>query len=244
MRRRILGLGMVAALAVAGCGGSAATEAPGTNAPSAMTTESAAPPTDSGGLFDQAAWELLALSDGDTWTYVSGGVELAGRFVASDDTLGEPHSMFEALGAKDGNPVGVRIWLDLSNPWRLVFFGINAYQNSGSLDKPTISYRYPQPVDVPVDVPVGASKSLDFQATESIAGVGSSDGQTSVDYKLLEADASVDVPYGTVTGCYHLEIEAAGAGFKVELWLKPGIGLIKASEIAGVQDIELKAVGQ
>jgi hypothetical protein len=93
-------------------------------------------------------------------------------------------------------------------------------------------------------VPVGASKSLDFQATESIAGVGSSDGQTSVDYKLLEADASVDVPYGTVTGCYHLEIEAAGAGFKVELWLKPGIGLIKASEIAGVQDIELKAVGQ
>jgi len=244
--RRILALGMVAALAVTACGSSAATEAPGTSAPSAAATESAAAPTDSGSgsAFDQAAWDLLAPADGDTWTYVSGGVELEARFVASDDTLGEPHPMFEAIGYNDGNPVGVRIWLDVSNPWHIVFFGINAYQNQGDLDHPTISYRYPQPVDVQVDVQVGDTRSLDFQSTESIVGLGSSDGETTASFTLLEADASVDVPYGTVTGCYHLEMAAEGAGFTIEMWLKPGIGLVKASEIAGVQDIELKTVGQ
>jgi hypothetical protein len=247
MRQRILVLGMVAAQALAACGGSAATpNAVGTELPSTAATASAtSAPTESGApAYDQAAWAQLVPSDSATVTYVSGGVELTTRFVASDDTLGEPHSMLEYLGDNGGNPVGVRIWLDVSNPWHLVVFGINAYQNSGTLDEPTISYRYSEPVDVPVDLPVGEARSLDFQATESISGVGSSDGDTTINYTLLEADASVTVPYGTVTGCYHLEIEATGAGFKVELWLKPGIGLVKASEIAGVQDIELAAVGR
>jgi hypothetical protein len=247
MRRRILVLGMVAAQALAACGGSAATPSTvGTELPSNPATASAtSAPTEGGALVhDQAAWENLVPSESATWTYVSGGVELATRFVASDDTLGEPHSMLEYLGEKGGNPVGVRIWLDVSNPWHIVFFGINAYQNSGTLDEPTISYRYSEPVDVPVDLRAGDARSLGFQATESISGVGSSDGDTTINYTLLQADASVEVPYGTVTGCYHLEIEAAGAGFKVELWLKPGIGLVKASEIAGVQDIELAAIGR
>jgi hypothetical protein len=247
MRRRILALGMVATQVLAACGGSAPTaDTVGTDLPTNAATESAtSAPTDSGALvYDEAAWKNAIPSDGATWTYVSGGVELATRFVASDDTLGEPHSMYEALGYNGKNPVGVRIWLDVSNPWHIVFFGINAYQNSGTLDDPTITYRFSEPVDVPVDLQVGDARSLGFQATESISGVGSSDGDTTINYTLLEADASVTVPYGTVTGCYHLEIEATGAGFKVELWLKPGIGLVKASEIAGVQDIELAAAGR
>jgi hypothetical protein len=247
MRRRILALGMVATQVLAACGGSAPTaDTVGTDLPTNAATESAtSAPTDSGALvYDEAAWKNAIPSDGATWTYVSGGVELATRFVASDDTLGEPHSMYEALGYNGKNPVGVRIWLDVSNPWHIVFFGINAYQNSGTLDDPTITYRFAEPVDIAVDMQVGETRSQDYQPTEHISGVGDGAGDATVNYTLLEADASVEVPYGTVTGCYHYEMHNTGVDMQVEVWWKPGLGLVKASEIAGILDIELAAVGQ
>jgi hypothetical protein len=214
-------------LLLASCGGSTDTGSPDTE----VTDDLLVAPADGttfGYLLDQKGGKPLhwpaAFGDGDydgvTYTEL---------------TLGD----FEAA-----EPSGVRAWMDFGDG-TTADVGMRAIEVwGGGADIPILEYifdplvvvqldgtRLGEPQDVKMSgsfVVFGNSKPMDIQAT----------------YTLTDVDATVEVPYGTVEGCWIYDVDMDDNGYALvsNLALKSGLGLVRSDMLPGTNAIELESV--
>jgi len=127
---------------------------------------------------------------------------------------------------------------------RIEFLGAEVYR-AGSPD-PEVTFRLDTPVGGPLQGEQGATDTT--SATGQICiGTSCSALDLQLTYTLVEAFASVDVPYGTVADCQHIRLEQRssdmpGYVLTTDWWVKTGIGMVKATEVPGWCALELKSV--
>jgi len=116
-----------------------------------------------------------------------------------------------------------------------------AVYDVGSPD-PAMSYTLDPPITAPLYADEGATGTIP-SGGQLCFGRACQPYEVSFAWTLVSKNASVTVPYGTVDGCIHLQIEQSegGGSWGIEWWLKEGIGLVKATEMPGFCGLELKA---
>lgn len=109
-----------------------------------------------------------------------------------------------------------------------------------------LSWRFDQPIGGPISGRDGLTETT--SASGTLCVMGSCDPyDISVTYTLVATSETVEVAYGSVTDCIHIQFEQRSSDmgeFVLEShwWVKSGIGLIKATEIPGFCGLELKSV--
>jgi hypothetical protein len=192
-----------------------------------------------GGLvYDEAGWARAIPKEGQTWTYRVSGIDVQAVFTRTDDTLGAPMALvsggnFDAAG----NPIiGLRAWIDLSTPWRMSVPRIEMYQNAVSATEPSFTYTYDPPLTLQLDLQLGETTTFAYTCTMTFASGEPIVNNETVEWELLDGDATVVVPYGTVEGCLHFRArtsfpdEGADAHLDSEFWYHPELGPIKDTD--------------
>ncbi len=116
--------------------------------------------------------------------------------------------------------------------------------------EPQFWYSFTPAIKAWANVPVGdkqtvtASGVLGFSVDEPMSM------EATVEYTLVSKNASVEVPYGTVDGCYLYSVDAWEAmgeeepygPMHVDVYVKPDFGIVRISMVPGYDAMELVSV--
>lgn len=126
------------------------------------------------------------------------------------------------------------------NQNRIEFIGASVYY-PGS-DGSDMSYLFEAPVGGPLDASAGDTGMTETTG-EFCLGVNCSAFDIEFSYEVLDTNATIEVPYGTVDGCYHIRFQERSSDMPEPLetnwWVKQGIGMVKTDMIPGYCGLEL-----
>lgn len=176
--------------------------------------------TDMPGLLEEEAVEY----DGETWF-----LGKVGTFAAEAGT-GLKAYVTPHLDPEMGAGVG--------------FKAVEVYSGQAT---PNFWYSFAEPLIAYANIEVGVKQTVSGAGELGFTGADPMPMEASVEYTLVSKSASVEVPFGTVEGCYMYSVdawEAMGGGaaegpMHVDVWVKPDVGIVKISMVPGYDAMEL-----
>jgi hypothetical protein len=170
--------------------------------------------------------------------------------VTGTETIdGREYLALEMIDRTTANPGGVAIWVELVPGVELRIKRIDAYyadEDNGG--EPAFSYLFDTPLVLYVSPEPGRER------TSAVTGVmtypwGESPVEVEAVEELLDLDETVEVPYGTVDGCWHFHLdvrETVGGeppiAVAVDYWAKPHLGFVKTTMVPGFDSVELVSI--
>lgn len=254
-RKWMIGIGLVSLLALVACGGgdsggtdtSGQPDTPGTNDPGSQGD----PGTQTGNphsYWPNADWDTVWPEEGETATYqgqLFGGaiVDIVAHMDYTPvDWKGGSWSRLIA-GTPEPGKTGFVVYFDRSEPWNPKAKGVEVYSET-TTDGPSMVEWFDDPLAIGMDKPEGSKETVSTQISGDYGGFSDTMG-VNYEYNIVSYDASVDVPYGTVDGCMHIQIilsgELIGTGtITVDTWLHPEQFFVKLTDAPGFAILELK----
>lgn len=147
------------------------------------------------------------------------------------------------IGTPEPGNDGFIVYFDRSVPWNPTAKGVEVF-SSNVADGPSMVEWFDPPATMNMDQPEGTSNTVPRDVHGEYGGF---DDTMGANYKgtFVSYDASGDVPFGTVEGCMHIQIdlsgELIGAGsILIDVFLHPEQFLVKMTDTPGFALIELK----
>lgn len=226
----------------------ATTEAPATTA---APTTTAPPSVESPHPFWGAGWDDVWPAEGETAVYEAetwGGeiLEITARIEYGVEWQGETWTAF-VLGVPEEGESGLVVYLDRSTPWVPAFKGAEGHTPTlpaGQVQQEW--FEEPMPMDLLGDV----GHSFRHEAPMFLSFLGGRDAFAHDIYyemEILSLTDTVEVPFGTLEGCFHLGMKVGGpyiggadAFFTADVWAHPEQFVVSVNEMPVFARIELK----
>ena len=145
-----------------------------------------------------------------------------------------------------GGKASILAYIDVSKPWTVKCHAIEVW-GDGDADNPGMAYVFEPPFELSMD------PTQDHQVSQGKGKMmfGTTDGgvqEITVDSTMESTDATIDVPFGSVTGATHFKVtmkecpetgECPTTGFDADGWFHPEHLVVKLLVVPGYCEVEL-----
>jgi len=147
------------------------------------------------------------------------------------------------IGTPEPGKDGFIVYFDKSEPWNPKAKGVEVY-SANVADGPSMVEWFDEPLEINMDGSEGSKNTISKEINGDYGGFEDSMGANYA-FTIVSYEASVDVPYGTVDGCMHIQLDLSGeligpGSIVVDAYLHPDQFFIKMTDTPGFALIELK----
>lgn len=147
-------------------------------------------------------------------------------------------------GAPEGLAVYVQPHVDAEMGVGLAFKALEVYTGKAT---PDFWYKFDQPAYAYSDLEVGEKQTVEASGVLGMSYGEELPMEATIEYTLVTKEGTVEVPFGTVEGCFHYAVDVweviSGEGsetpMSADVFVKPGVGIIRISMVPGFDAMEL-----